>query len=303
MQSFDPVTRQGLEITNLFWFELIVSALLLALVLGWMVVALLRFRARPGDSTEPRQVHGHTPLEIAWTVTPALTLGLVFVLVVQTMRSVEAVPGGAQQLRVVGHQWWWEFQYPQLGVVTANELHVPVGTGLVVTLDSADVIHSFWVPQFGMMRDVVPGKTNQMSIELNRAGIYDGACTQYCGAQHAWMRIRVVAESPDQFQAWAAQQAQPASTTNSAGQQAFARNTCVSCHAVRGVSGATVGPDLTHFASRETIGAGVLPNTHENLRQWLRDPRSIKPGVLMPPFGNLPEAELNAIADYLESLR
>src|SRR5690348_12979138 len=125
METFDPVTRQAVEIVNLFNLELVISALLLAFVLGWLIVALVRFRARAGDATEPRQVHGNTPLEIAWTVLPALTLGVVFVLVIQTMRTVEAVPNDAQELRVIGHQWWWEFQYPQQNVVTANELHVP----------------------------------------------------------------------------------------------------------------------------------------------------------------------------------
>jgi len=303
METFDPVTRQGVEISNLFNFELLLSTLLLALVLGWLVLALVRFRARPGDDTEPPQVHGHTRLEIAWTVVPALTLAVVFVLVVQTMRSVEAAPSGSEQIRVVGHQWWWEFQYPSRNVVTANELHVPVGTALQVRLDAADVIHSFWVPRFGMMRDAVPGKTNQLSIQVDRAGIFDGACTQYCGLQHAWMRIRVVAEPREQFDAWAAQQAQPASGSGSPGQQVFTRNTCVSCHAIRGLSTASVGPDLTHFGSRATLGAGVADNTPDNTRRWIRDARSIKSGVLMPAFGNLSEPELNDLVDYLESLR
>ncbi len=303
MESFDPVTRQAVEITNLFNVELVISALLLALVLGWLLVALVRFRARAGDAAEPRQIHGNTPLEVVWTVAPALTLGIVFVLVVQTMRSVETVPAGAQQVRVIGHQWWWEFQYPGQNVVTANELHVPVGTPLQLSLDSVDVIHSFWVPQFGMMRDAVPGKTNQMSIGVDRAGTYQGACTQYCGLQHAWMRIRVVAEARDQFDAWIAQQAAPANTTSTTGQQVFSQNTCISCHTIRGVSTVgVVGPDLTHFGSRASLGAGVADNTAENLRRWIRDPQKMKPGVLMPAYGDMSETELNALADYLESL-
>jgi cytochrome c oxidase subunit II len=303
MESFDPVTRQAVEITNLFNAELVVSALLLALVLSWLVLALVRFRARPGDNTEPPQVHGNPRLELAWTIAPAVTLGIVFIVVVLTMRSVDAVPSGAQQVRVIGHQWWWEFQYPDLGVVTANELHVPVGTPLQVNLDSVDVIHSFWVPRFGMMRDAVPGRTNQMSIFVQRAGIFDGSCTQYCGRQHAWMRIRIVAEPREQFDAWAAQQAGPATLAGAPGQQLFVRNTCVNCHTIRGVSAANVGPDLTHLGSRATLGAGVIDNTPDNLRRWIRDASSIKPGVLMPAFADLSEAELNALVDYLEGLR
>jgi cytochrome c oxidase subunit 2 len=303
MQTFDPVTRQGVEISSLFNFDLAVSALLLVLILSWLTVALLRFRARPGDAAEPPQTHGNRTLEVAWTVTPALTLAVVFFLVVQTMRSVDAAPPAAQLLRVVGHQWWWEFEYPGLGVITANELHVPVGTPLQISLNSTDVIHSFWVPQFGMMRDAVPGKTNQMSLLVERAGAYDGACTQYCGLQHAWMRMRVFAEAKDQFDAWAAQQAAPASSGNSAGQHAFQSNTCVNCHAIRGLSSANVGPDLTHFASRTTLGAGVVDNTPDTLRRWIRDPRAIKPGVLMPAFGSLGDKELDALVAYLESLK
>ena len=302
MESFDPVTRQAVEITNLFNAELVVSALLLALVLSWLVLAVVRFRARPGDNTEPPQVHGNPRLELAWTIAPAVTLGIVFIVVVVTMRSVDAIPNGAQQVRVVGHQWWWEFQYPDLGVVTANELHVPVGTPLQMNLDSVDVIHSFWVPRFGMMRDAVPGRTNQMSIFVQRAGIFDGSCTQYCGRQHAWMRIRIVAEPREQFDAWAVQQAGPATLAGAPGQELFVQNTCVNCHTIRGVSAANVGPDLTHLGSRVTLGAGVIDNTPDNLRRWIRDASSIKPGVLMPAFGDLSEAELNALVDYLDGL-
>ncbi|HYW88430.1 MAG TPA: cytochrome c oxidase subunit II [Chloroflexota bacterium] len=302
MESFDPVTRQAVEITNLFNAELVVSALLLALVLSWLVLAVVRFRARPGDNTEPPQVYGNPRLELAWTIAPAVTLGIVFIVVVVTMRSVDAIPNGAQQVRVVGHQWWWEFQYPDLGVVTANELHVPVGTPLQMNLDSVDVIHSFWVPRFGMMRDAVPGRTNQMSIFVQRAGIFDGSCTQYCGRQHAWMRIRIVAEPREQFDAWAVQQAGPATLAGAPGQELFVQNTCVNCHTIRGVSAANVGPDLTHLGSRVTLGAGVIDNTPDNLRRWIRDASSIKPGVLMPAFADLSEAELNALVDYLDGL-
>jgi cytochrome c oxidase subunit 2 len=305
MESFDPVTRQGLEISNLFGFELVVSALLLALVLGWLIVALVRFRAPPGEADEPAQVHGHRGLEIAWTATPALILAVVFFWMLQTMRGVDAAQPGAPRLYVIGHQWWWEYAYPDLGVITANELHVPVGVGLAIDLESRDVIHSFFVPHFGLMRDAVPGKTNHLSLSVDRAGTFDGVCTQFCGAQHAWMRQRITAEPRDQFDAWVAQQRQPASASGAPGQQVFLQNTCVSCHAIRGLPApAQVGPDLTHFGSRSTLGAGVLDNTPANLRSWIRNPHSIKPGVLMPAFGaSLSDQDLDALVDYLESLK
>ena len=254
---------------------------------------------------EPRQVQGNRRLEVIWTVTPALVLAGIFVAVVQTMRSVDAAPPDAARVRVIGHQWWWEYQYPDRGVVTANELHVPTGVPLRVDLESVDVIHSFWVPQFGLMRDTIPGKLNQMALTIDRPGDYAGACTQYCGAQHAWMRQRVVAEPPDQFDAWAQQQAQPAAPSNLPGQQVFLQNTCVDCHAIRGRAPAQVGPDLTHFGSRSTIGAGVLPNTPDgsNLRSWIRDAQSIKPGVLMPTYHSLTDQDLNDLVQYLESLK
>ncbi|MBV9174387.1 MAG: cytochrome c oxidase subunit II [Chloroflexi bacterium] len=304
MDVFDPVTRQGLPITNLFVFELIVSALLLALVGGWMFLALARFRARPGDSAEPRQIHGNTRLETIWTITPVVLLMVVFVLVVGTMRYVEAPSPNSQRLTIIGHQFWWEYQYPDLQVITANELHVPQGTNLAIDLESADVVHSFWVPHFVYMRDLVPGQTNLLQVEVERAGTYVGACNQLCGAQHAWMRARVTADPQDQFQAWAQQQAQNATSSNAPGEQVYRNNTCVNCHTIRGVSAmANVGPDLTHMGSRTTLGAGVMDNTRDNLIRWIRDPQAIKPGVLMPSFQSLSDSDLSALADYLESLR
>jgi cytochrome c oxidase subunit 2 len=304
LESFDPVTRQGLAITNLFNLELAISGILLAVVVAWLVVALLRFRGRPGDSIEPTQVHGDRRLELIWTLTPAALLVVVFFLVIDTMRSVNAAPSDAQPLRIVGHQWWWEYQYPNLQVVTANELHVPVGSPLQLSLQSVDVIHSFHVPQFGWMRDTVPGKTNQMSIFIDRQGRYDGTCNQYCGLQHAWMRVVVVAEPADQFSIWVRQQQQAVIPSGARGEQVFLQNTCVNCHTIRGVASlANIGPDLTHIGSRTTLGTGVVDNTPDNLRRWLRNAASIKPGVLMPAFQSLSDADLAALADYLETLK
>ena len=296
---------QGLQITNLFWLELVISAVLMAVVIACVVLALVRFRARPGDATEPPQTHGNRAMELIWTVTPALTLAVIFVLTVQTMRGVEASPSSAQVVQVIGHQWWWEYAFPDQQVVTANELHVPVGTPLVLNLQSVDVIHSLHVPQFGWMRDAVPGKTNLMPVTLVTAGAYEGTCNQYCGLQHAWMRLRVMAEAADQFSAWLASQRGTVAAGGSLGEQVFMRNTCVACHTIRGLTTAVanIGPDLTHLGSRTTLGAGVLENTAANMRSCISNPQAIKPGVLMPAFGNLSPDELTALADYLESLK
>jgi cytochrome c oxidase subunit 2 len=304
LDSFDPATQQGLGITNLFWLELGISAVLLAIVVAWMMLALVRFRAQPGDATEPPQTHGNRTMELVWTIVPALTLAAVFVLVVQTMRTVEAAAPGAQTVRVIGHQWWWEYEYPDQQVITANELHVPLGTPLVLNLQSADVIHSFHVPRFGWMRDTVPGKTNLMSVTVVVPGTFDGTCNQFCGVQHAWMRVIVRAEPVDQFNAWLQQQRQPVAATGAPGEQVFLQNTCVNCHTIRGLpAAARVGPDLTHLGSRATLGTGVVTNTAANLQGWIRNASSIKPGVLMPAYQNLSATDLAALADYLESLK
>ncbi|MBV8714614.1 MAG: cytochrome c oxidase subunit II [Chloroflexi bacterium] len=305
MESFDPVTRQGLSITNLFWLELAISAALLALVIGVLTFALVHYRARPGDNTDPPQIHGNSRLELIWTATPAATLAVIFVLVVFTMRTVNAAQDNAQPLVITGYQWWWQYTYPNQQVIAANELHVPVGVPLQVSLESADVIHSFHVPQFGWMQDLVPGRTNSMNILVERAGTFDGSCNQYCGLQHAWMRLRVVADPPEQFNAWVQQQAASATPSGSRGEQVFQQNTCVSCHTIRGLpsAGGTVGPDLTHLGSRATLGAGVVDNTPDNLRAWVSNPQQIKPGVLMPAFSSLPASDLDALVQYLESLK
>ena len=304
MESFDPVTPQGLGITNLFWLELVISAVLMALVIAWMVLVLARFRARPDEATEPPQTHGNRTMELIWTITPAVTLAVIFFLTVQTMRSVEAAPPSAQPVRVIGHQWWWEYEFPDQQVVTANELHVPLGTPLVLNLQSVDVIHSFHVPQFGWMRDTVPGRTNLMPVTVVTPGTYDGTCNQYCGLQHAWMRVIVRAEPTDQFNAWLQQQRQPVVPSGVRGEQLFLQNTCVNCHAIRGLpAAARVGPDLTHLGGRATLGTGVIDNTSVNLQRWIRNASAIKPGVLMPAFPNFNTADLAALADYLESLK
>jgi cytochrome c oxidase subunit 2 len=312
MESFAPVTPQGQAILRLFQVALAISALILLVVYAVLVVVLRRDRGRPGDP-DPPQTEGNRRLEVLWTATPALILLVMFVLTVGTMRAVSAEPppGEAMRIQVTGRQWWWEFAYPEQGVITANELHVPVGVPLRLEVTGGDVVHSFWVPQLGWKRDAVPGKTNIISVTVDEPGTYEGACSEFCGVQHAWMRIRLVAEPGAQFQAWIAAQRQPAGDTGAAagsslvgrGQQVFLNSTCVACHRVAGTpANGQVGPDLTHFASRATIGAGVAPNTPDTLRRWVQDARAIKPGVLMPSFAFSGD-DLDALVAYLQSLR
>lgn len=303
VDSFSPVTTQGAAIEQLFSIELLISAVLYAGIVGIIIYSLLRFRGRSGDP-DPPQTHGNRRLEILWTATPAVTLLVIFVLVVQTMSEVNASEPGSQTIRVIGHQWWWEYQYPEQHVITANELHLPVNAPVQLQMESGDVIHSYWVPQFGWMRDAIPGKLTYMPVRTTQVGSFEGGCNQYCGAQHAWMRERVVVQPRDQFDAWIAQQQRPAATTGARGEQLFLQNTCVSCHAIQGTAAAArVGPDLTHVGSRSIIGAGVLDNTPENLQRWIRSAQSVKPGVLMPSYTNLSDEDVRALTDYLEGLK
>ena len=300
--GFTPVTPQGGAVSGLFTFELMLAFLVSGGVAVAAFYAMFRFRDRPG-APEPAQIHGNTRLEIAWTAAPALLLLVLFVLMVRTMSSVEAEAASALRVRVIGHQWWWEYQYPDLGIITANELHVPVGQPVRLELTSADVVHNYWVPQFGWKKDNTPNHVVPMNVLVDQPGVYDGACSEFCGAQHAWMRIRAVATPPDEFQAWVARNQQPAPVATARGQQVFQQNTCVNCHAIQGVSDARVGPDLSHFGGRTIIGAGVLDNTPDNLAAWVANPQRVKPGALMPGYPDLPADDVRALVDYLEGLK
>jgi cytochrome c oxidase subunit 2 len=205
------------------------------------------------------------------------------------------------RIAAVGHQWWWEFGYG--GTKTANELHIPVDTPIDLDLTSVDVIHSFWVPELGPKMDMLPGTTNHLRLFARRAGSYDGQCAEFCGVEHAWMRIRVVVQSQVEFDRWLSAQALPAAAHGGDGERVFLSNICVNCHTIRGTTATgTAGPDLTHLGARATIGAGVLPNDVARMRAWLADPQRYKPGSLMPRVP-LPDADLDALAAYLVSLK
>jgi len=304
IDAFATVTPQGGAIVNLFILEIVLATLVVGAVAAAVFYAMVRFRDRPG-STEPPQIHGNAKLELAWTAAPALLLVVLYILTVRTMATVEAGTDPASELRVrvIGHQWWFEYQYPDLGIVTANELQLPVGQPVRLELESADVVHNFWIPQFGWKKDNTPNHITLIHVVVEQPGVYDGSCNEFCGLQHAWMRTRAIAVAPEQFRAWVAQQQRPAPVTVPRGQQVFQQHTCINCHAIQGVGEARVGPDLSHFGSRSTIGAGVLENTPANLRAWILDPQRIKPGVLMPGYLDMPEEDLTALVEYLEGLK
>jgi cytochrome c oxidase subunit 2 len=308
MLPFLPQSPQAQSIANLFGIVSIVAVLILLLVIGLVVFAMIRFRSR--GKMEPQSVtHDRTQLEITWTALPILILAVVFGLTLSTMQKSDppAAAGQTPDVIVIGHQWWWEIHYPKAGVVTANEVHMAAGQRYLFQFESADVIHDFWVPQLGRKIDMIPGHPNQMFMQADRVGTYSGTCAEYCGAEHAWMRIRVLVQSQNDFNAWLQAQAQtppqPAAGQAAQGAQLFQQLTCSNCHAISGTAAdANIGPDLTHIASRQTIGAGVLDNTPENLTAWISDPQKIKPGILMPDLG-LSSQQVQELVAYLETLK
>ena len=292
---------------QLFWIVVGFAFLFLVTVEGILLTIIVRYRRRPGAG-EPRQVYSNTKLEIWWTGVPIVILILIFVISVREVSAETSIGPNALPITIIGHQWWWELRYPTLGVITANEIHVPAGRQIKLTLQSADVVHNFWVPELAGKEQLIPGVSNTWSFRTERIGTYGGACSEYCGGAHAWMLLRVVAESPADFQAWSAQQARPAVVPPTADQQAqqlFAANACAQCHTIRGTAAAgTVGPDLTHVGSRQTLAAGRLANTAGNLAAWIHDPQAqdMKPASLMPNMHLSPE-QASVLAQYLEQLK
>jgi cytochrome c oxidase subunit 2 len=302
---FSPVSPEAQAISHLFIVSLGICAAIFAVVAGLAVYNLIHFRWRAGDA-EPRQVHGNKLFEIIWTIVPVLILVVLFGLTARAMQVADPPLAGPPDLMVIGHQWWWEVRYPGSGIVTANEIHIPVGRPMSVMLDSADVLHEFWVPQLTRKMTTVPMAGNHVWIQADRPGTYEGLCSEFCGTQHAWMRFQVIAESAADFAAWVrAQQRQPEAPVGEAaqGREIFREMTCVNCHAVEGTAaGGSAGPDLTHLASRRYIGARIALNTPENLGLWLRDPQQVKPGAKMPNLG-LTNGQTEALVAYLETLR
>ncbi len=302
-----PTTEFGRWIDSAYKTIAYWEAGIFAVVAIGMLVTIIRFRARPGHVAQ-QDMHGHTMLELGWTILPAVILGFIAVPTVRTIfRSQAPAVASALQVKVVGHQWWWEFQYPTLGITTANEIHLPVGQTVNFELHSADVIHSFWFPGFGGKRDLIPGHPNKIWWTPEVTGLFRGQCAEFCGTSHANMRMRAFVDTPADFQAWvAAQQAMPDSAKITpdvaAGAKTFASSACVGCHAIKGVSAGVLGPNLTHVGSRTTIAGGIMENTPENVAKWLKNPPHEKPGSLMPVLG-LSDDQIRGLVAYMESLK
>lgn len=311
---FDPASPQAESIRDLFVQVLFISAAIFAIVAGLICIALVKFRSQ---EAVPAQDFGSHRREIAWIAGPVIIVIWIAAISIKLVLTVNALPpqyakGEAASdaevdIFATGHQWWWEIEYAGSGIVSANEVHIPVGKKLRVKLQSDDVIHSFWVPQLSRKMDAIPGHENYIWLEADTAGVYQGRCAEYCGTQHAWMNFQVIAHNPEDFAAWQKQEekvAQAPTTGNAAkGAELFMKLTCSQCHAISGTDAKEdFAPNLTHLAGRREIGAGAITYSPENLRTWLANPQAIKPGCKMPNF-KLSDEHLDQLVAYLETLR
>jgi cytochrome c oxidase subunit II len=309
---FAPASTPAHSIFGLSLFVLSVTGAIFVVVFTLLLYAVAKFRRRRDDGREPPQVYGSNQVELAWTVIPILIVAALFMATARVIADTEksSPPENSLAVVAIAHQFWWEYRYPGLGVVTANELHVPLSdpahrTPTFITLLSADTDHSFWVPRLAGKTDLIPNHPNEMWIDPQETGLFLGQCAQYCGVQHAKMLLRVYVEPRNEFERWVEAQKQPARPSAEAaeGQRIFESTACINCHSVQGtVANGRFGPDLTHLMSRDTIAAGAAANTLDNLRLWIRNPDAIKPGSLMPAM-HLNDEQLDALCAYLETLR
>jgi cytochrome c oxidase subunit 2 len=339
--TFDPVGPVAEKQLDLFMIIFLAAVVVFIVVGGALIYTVIRFRRKEGQTAIPTQTHGNTPLEIGWTIAPAIVLLVVAVpTIIYIFDIAKEPPPGALEVNVTGHQWWWEFEYPEQNVVTANELHIPVDVPVMLNLRSDDVIHSFWVPKLAGKRDVIPTHVNPLTFTASGSdidtlpAILFGQCAEFCGVAHAHMRFRVVVESQEDFDGWVANYHEIASrpaptgeTEEAKGFTAFASRGCLLCHKTDGPASAEIrqslkdafergelrfpAPNLTNFGTRTTMAAGMMDLNRENLIKWLHDPDDVKPGnrmaelanVYIDPDARLSDEEISALAAYLLSLK
>ena len=310
LQSVEnPASQQAYHINRLFNYFNIAAGLMLLLVVFLIIYICIKFRRKKGDTDEPLQTSHNKMLEAAMIGGPVLILIFFFYQTLAVMNAVSpSVPKDRQpDIVITGHQWWWEVKYPAANVVAANEVHLPVGKHLLMEMRSADVIHDWWVPQLGNKMDLIPNLSNYLWLDIHKPGIYIGACSEFCGAQHAWMRIKVIAQNENDFNKWLAENAKaavvPTDSLAIKGAELFQSKTCANCHRIQGTPAtSSAGPDLTHLASRQTLLTGLMENNESNLFKWINHPQQIKPGAHMPDF-NFSKDSVNAIVHYLEELK
>lgn len=295
-------------IEELFIYFLIVASIVFLLVVFFTFFFLFRYGVKKRPE-KPSQIESTGRAESVLAIIVTIVIGVFVYLTIGTMKKVQTIPENPKPfLEITGHQWWWEAKYPNSGVVTANQIYIPTGQKILLKLTSADVIHSWWVPELGRKLDMIPGIDNYMWFYADKEGEYLGTCSEFCGVQHARMRIRVTALNSEAFEIWQQQQLQPVVTTSSdelflKGKQLFETKTCTNCHAINGTDfKENIGPNLTHFASRKRFLADMKVNNKENLRAWLTNPQDVKPGVKMPNF-ILSESEIDALVAYINNLK
>jgi cytochrome c oxidase subunit 2 len=304
--TLDPAGEGSRRIEGIWWFLFWASVVAVAVVTALLLLSLRRARWNDLGAIEKDKPRlGEPFVVVAGVVIPALVLIGTYVFSLKEMNALATSGEGTElEITVSAQNWWWEVEYPN-GAETANEIHIPAGEPVRLILDSPDVVHSFWVPRLQAKMDHIPGESNELWLEADSPGRFRGQCAEFCGLQHAHMAFYVVAQTRSDFDEWVERQAEPAATpegTAADGESVFLSSTCVGCHAVRGTEAESeIGPDLTHLADRETIAAGKLENTRDNLEEFVLDPQGVKPGVGMPPT-DLDEEELEALLDYLEQL-
>lgn len=310
LSLFSRASDAAARITTLTWFMIVLSAVIFCLVMAAMIAAVLRNRRRNPADVDLSQP-GRRMVVWCGAIIPGAVLIVLFVMTLGGMRAFDPI-APAVTIRVTGHQWWWQAEYfkpdGSLAFRTANEIHVPADRPIRILLTSNDVIHSFWVPQLQGKLDATPGDTTDLRLRARHAGRYSGACSEYCGQQHAHMAFTVVAESDDDYRQWFTRESldavAPGDSTTTAGRRLFVASECIACHTIRGtVANATVGPDLTHVGSRTTIAAGTRPNSLGDMEGWIANPQALKPGTQMPTLRTFTGPELRALAAYLESLK
>lgn len=316
--AMQPATEIAQRLQDLFATIFWWAVAVFVLVEGALVLTILKFRSGRGQDQDtadsPKHVHGNTLVELAWTLAPAVVLVIIAVPTISLIWEVDlpTTDPDALVVEVVGHQWWWEFRYPEFDIVTANEFHIPVGRTIDLRLTSADVIHSFWIPRLAGKRDVVPGRENILWFKPDSVGRFVGQCAEFCGLSHALMKLEAVVDAPADFEAWVRGQNTPATGLDEEnalaalvdqGRDVLMRAGCIACHRIDGTRAQGIlGPDLSHVGSRRTIAAGILENTTENMERWLRDPAAVKPGALMPNL-QLADEDVRSLTAYLSSLR
>lgn len=319
MSTAHVVTDWGHDINRVYLITTVITCFIFVAVAVPFCYAIWKFRDKPGDTRIPVQVRGNHKLEILWTLIPVVLLIFIFLpsLEIIMKRGAEP-PAGTFTIEAIGHQWWWEFRYPDLGIVTANEMYVPEKTPIVVKVKSADVIHAFWIPRWGGKMDMLPGVTNFVTyttpaLENPEGDYYQGHCTELCGLSHARMRYEAVVLSKERFDQWAKTAMQPpvvASALEKKGQELFMSKTCFTCHAIAGTTAqGLIGPNLTNFGNRRMLAAGTLHNDTKGFHTWMRDSvdskpdyQNVKPGSLMVFAENfvLTEDDIKALQAYLQ---